>query len=112
MSETVSIQDFGKCNIRVGVVTAVEQHPNADRLLVLKVDLGELGERQLVAGLKGYYEPEALAGMKIAVITNLEPAKLRGVESQGMLLAAVTDDKSQVVCLTPEKDVPVGARIL
>jgi len=112
MSEMVSIQDFAKCDLRVGVITSVEPHPNADRLLVFKVDLGpDLGERQMVAGLKGHYEPDALQGMRVVAIVNLEPAKLRGVESQGMLLAAVTEDQSQVVCLTTEKDIPIGARI-
>lgn len=111
MSELVSIQDFAKLDLRVGVVTAVEPHPNADRLWVLKVDLGPLGQRQLVAGLKAYYPAEGLVNRRIVVIANLEPAMLRGVESQGMLLAAVTDDKSQVVFLAPEKDIPAGARI-
>jgi methionine--tRNA ligase beta chain len=111
MSEPVSIQDFGKLDLRVGQVTAVEFHPNADKLLVLKVDLGPLGERQLVAGLKGYYEADDLVGRKIIVIVNLEPATLRGVESQGMLLAAAGDDASQVVFLTPEKDIAPGSRV-
>jgi len=109
MSETISIRDFAKLDLRVGEVKSVELHPNADKLLVLKVDLGEAEPRQMIAGLKGYYEPEELVGLKIVAIVNLEPAVLRGVESQGMLLAAVTDD--QVVCLTPEKDIPTGARI-
>ena len=111
MSEMVSIEDFAKFDIRVAVVTSVEPHPNADRLLVLKVNLGELGDRQLVAGLKGHYEESELVGKSLVVITNLEPATLRGVESQGMLLAAVTDDPSQVVCVRPEKDIAPGARI-
>lgn len=109
MSETVSIQDFAKLDLRVGQIKSAEEHPNADKLLVLKVDLGEDEPRQLVAGLKGHYEPDELVGCKIIVIANLEPAVLRGVESQGMLLAAVTDQ--QVVCLAPEKDVPPGTRI-
>ena len=111
MAETVSMQDFQRFDIRIGKVTSVEPHPNADRLLVLKADFGELGERQLVAGLKGHYEADELMGTSLVVIVNLEPAKLRGVESQGMLLAAVTKDQSQVVCLTPEKDIPAGVRV-
>ena len=109
MSELVSIQEFEKFDLRIGVVTAVEPHPNADKLLVMKVDLGEPAARQLVAGLKPYYKPEELVGMKVVVITNLASAKLRGVESQGMLLAAVAEN--QVVCLRPEKDIPVGSRV-
>lgn len=112
MSETVSIQDFARFDLRVAEVKAVEPHPNADKLYVLKVDLGpELGQRQLVAGLKAFYEPEKLAGRRIVVIANLEPAQLRGVESQGMLLAAASDDKSQVVFLTPEADIAPGAKV-
>lgn len=111
VSELVSIQDFARFNLRVGQVISVEPHPNADRLWVLKVDLGPLGQRQLVAGLKAHYPAEGLLNHKIIMIANLQPAMLRGVESQGMLLAAVSDDKSQVVFLTPEKDIPVGSRI-
>jgi methionyl-tRNA synthetase len=110
MSELVSIQEFAKLDLRIGLVKSVEAHPNADRLWVLKVDLGpELGERQLVAGLRGHYEAEGLVGRKIVVIVNLEPAVLRGVESQGMLLAAAAE--SQVVFLAPEKDIPQGAKV-
>ena len=109
MSELVSIQDFERFDLRVGLVKAVEPHPNADKLVVLKVDLGEPVERQLVAGIKAYYTPEQLLGRKIVVISNLAPARLRGVESQGMLLAAVNE--GQVVILVPEKDIPVGSRV-
>jgi methionyl-tRNA synthetase len=111
MSELVSIQEFGKCDLRVGVITSADDHPNADKLVVMKIDLGPLGERQMVAGLKGHYQTSELVGKRVVAIVNLEPAKLRGVESQGMILAAVNDDQSQVVCLTPEKDIPVGSRI-
>ncbi|MBN2581795.1 MAG: methionine--tRNA ligase subunit beta [Planctomycetes bacterium] len=109
MSESVSIQDFARLDLRVGQVVSVEAHPNANKLLVLKVNLGELGERQLVAGLKAHYEPEQLVGRKIVVIANLEPAVLRGVESQGMLLAASAGE--QVIFLTPEKDIAPGAKV-
>ena len=109
MSELVSIQDFERFELRVGQIKTVEPHPNADKLLVLKVDLGEPVERQLVAGIKLYYKPEELVGRKIIVIANLAPAVLRGVESQGMLLAAVNE--GQVVILVPEKDIPVGSRV-
>jgi len=112
MGDMVSIQEFGRFDIRIGVILSAEAHPNADKLIVMKVDLGPLGERQLVAGLRGHYEAEELVGRKVVVLTNLEPAKLRGVESQGMLLAAVTEGQQQVVCLAPEKDIPVGAKVL
>lgn len=104
----VTIEDFAKIEIRVAQVVEASDHPNADKLVVLKVDLG--GEtRQLVAGLRGYYTNEELLGKKIAVVTNLAPAVLRGVESDGMLLAAVHGDK--VVILTPERDIALGSAV-
>ena len=105
---TISIQDFSEIDLRVAEIKAVEEHPNADKLLVLKVDTGD-GEKQLVAGIKNHYSAEELIGRKIIVVNNLAPAVLRGVESQGMLLAAKDDDK--VVLLTIEKDVKPGSRV-
>ena len=92
----------------IGKVLEAERHPNADRLLVLKIDLGS-EERQLVAGIKGHYTAEELAGKQIVVAANLEPATLRGVESQGMLLAAADGDR--IVILTPEKKVNPGSKV-
>ena len=87
---------FSKLNIKVGKVLSVEDHPDAEKLYVLKVDLGG-EERQLVAGLKGYLSKEEIEGKHICVVTNLEHAKLRGVESQGMLLAGEKGDKVQIL---------------
>ena len=87
-------------NIKVAKIISVEDHPNAEKLLVLKIDLGT-ETRQLVAGLKGHYSKEELEGKKIAVLTNLKPAKLRGIESQGMLLAG--DDGKNIGLLAPKK---------
>ena len=81
----------------------------ADRLLVIRVDLGELGERQVVAGIKPWYEPEQLAGMTVVVVTNLEPVKLRGEESHGMLLAVV--DGGDVAVLTTDREVGPGRAV-
>ncbi len=105
---TISIQDFSEIDLRVAVIKSVEEHPDADKLLVLKIDAGD-GEKQLVAGIKGHYSVDELVGKKIVVVNNLAPAVLRGVESQGMLLAA--RDGDQVVLLTTEKDVGPGSRI-
>ncbi len=105
---TISIQDFSEIDLRVAEIKAVEEHPNADKLLVLKIDTGD-GEKQLVAGIKNHYSVEELIGRNIIVVNNLAPAVLRGVESQGMLLAARDDDK--VVLLTTEKDVAPGSRV-
>ena len=105
---TISIQDFSEIDLRVAEIKAVEEHPDADKLLVLKIDAGD-GEKQLVAGIKNHYSAEELIGRKIIVVNNLAPAVLRGVESQGMLLAAKDGDK--VVLLTTEKDVASGSRV-
>ena len=105
----IDFEDFCKLDLRVGKIVEVAEHPNADKLLVLQVDLGT-EKRQLLAGIKKYYSPEALLGQNIIVVANLAPRKMRGMESQGMLIAASTDDeKSDVVILTTEKDVPPGA---
>ena len=84
----IGIEDFQKIQLRSGRVVSAEKHPKADKLLVLKVDLGEAAPRQIVAGIATKYAPEELVGRTVVVVANLKPAKLRGVESQGMLLAA------------------------
>jgi len=104
----ISIDEFRKIEIRVATIKHAEPHPNADRLMVLKIDLGS-EERQLVAGIKGHYAAEDLIGRQIVVVANLEPAKLRGIESQGMLLAA--SDEEKIVILSPEKPVSPGAKV-
>ena len=108
MSDQITIDDFKKVELRVAVVKSVEPHPNADKLLVLKVDMGG-AERQLVAGIRGHYEPQALVGRRIIVVANLQPAVLRGVESQGMLLAA--RDGEKIVLLTTDQEVAPGAGV-
>jgi tRNA-binding protein len=105
----IHIDEFRKVDLRIGVVKSAEAHPNADKLLVLKVDLGS-EERQIVAGIRAHYQPEALVGKQVVIVANLETAVLRGMESQGMLLAASSDD-GRVVFLTPEKIVQPGAKI-
>jgi len=104
----ISIEEFGKIELRVATIKAVEPHPNADRLFVLKIDLGT-EERQLVAGIRAHYAPEELVGKQIVVVANLQPATLRGVESQGMLLAA--SDGEKVIVLSPEKPIAPGAQV-
>lgn len=104
----VSFDEWKKLDLKVGQIKEVKQHPNADKLIVLKVDIGEK-EIQLVAGIKQYYKVEELKDKKIVVITNLDSANLRGEKSEGMLLAAVDKDKVVLVC--PEKDIGAGAKI-
>ena len=108
--ETISIHDFAKIKIRIGKVIEVTDHPNADKLLVLKVDLGD-EQRQICAGIKGHYTPEQLIGRNLAIVTNLPPMMLRGQQSQGMLLAAVTPDQSRVVVLTTEAEIAPGSAV-
>jgi len=105
----ITIDDFGKLELRVATILSVEAHPNADRLLVLRIDLGD-EQRQLVAGIRAHYQPEDLVGKQIVVVANLEPAKLRGVESQGMLLAA-SDAEGRLAIVSPERAVSAGAKV-
>ncbi len=109
-TETIPFDDFTKIKMRVGKIIEANDHPNADKLLVLKVDLGD-EQRQLCAGLKGYYQPEDLVGTNIIVVTNLAPRTMRGVQSQGMLLAACTTDYSQVILLTTREPIAPGSSV-
>ena len=104
----ITIDDVMKLDLRIADIIAAEAHPNADKLVVLQIAIGE-EKRQIVAGIRKFYTPEELVGKKIVVITNLQPVTLRGVESQGMLLAANTDEK--IVLLVPDKDIPSGVKI-
>jgi methionyl-tRNA synthetase len=103
----ISFEEFEKFDLRVGEIKKVEDHPSADKLIVMEVDIGE--KRTLVAGLKEYYKKEELVGKKIIVLSNLAPRTLRGIESRGMLLAA--DAGKVVSLLTVDKDVPVGSKV-
>jgi methionyl-tRNA synthetase len=102
----VSIEDFKKFELRVAKITEVLDHPNADKLYVLKLDVGGQA-KQIVAGIKRGYAKEELVGKSIVIINNLQPALLRGVESQGMLLAA--SDDVAIGVLTPDKPVKSGS---
>jgi methionyl-tRNA synthetase len=102
----ISFDEFKKVELRTARVLHAAAHPNADRLLVVTVDLGELGERQVVAGMRQYYEPEELAGRTVIVVANLEPVKLRGEESHGMLLAVVDGDTACL--LTTDREAGPG----
>ncbi len=106
----IDYEDFAKIDLRVARVVEARPHPDADKLLILKVDLGD-AQRQIVAGIKGHYLPEDLVGKSIVVVRNLKPRKMRGEESQGMLLAASTEDRSQVILVTPMSEVPPGSKV-
>ncbi|MBB6061844.1 methionyl-tRNA synthetase [Thermosipho japonicus] len=107
--ELISIEDFKKVDLRVAKVVEAEKVKKSEKLLRLIVDLGGLGKRQIVAGISKFYTPEQLIGKKIIVVANLKPAKLMGIESQGMLLAAKINDNLTV--LTVDKDIDEGAKI-
>ena len=104
----ITWDDFAKLDLRVATITKAEPHPNADKLLVLQVDVGGT-PRQIVAGIRAYYDPATLAGRQIIIVANLAPRVMRGLESQGMLLAASSADHTQVILLTPEQPIASGA---
>jgi methionyl-tRNA synthetase len=108
MSVTMTIDQFRALELRVATVREATPHPNADRLLVLRVDLGS-EERQVVAGIRGHYDPAPLVGRQVVVVANLAPATIRGVESQGMVLAASDEDTNRIVLLRPDDAVAPGA---
>ena len=107
----IEIDDFAKVDLRVGQVLSAERVPKADKLLLLKIDLNEEQPRQVLAGIAQYYEPEKLIGRKVVVVANLKPRKLRGFESQGMVVAASYGEEGQPVLATFTEDVPNGARL-
>ena len=110
MSDLINIQDFARLDLRVGKVLDVRDHPNAEKLYLLDVDLGpDLGRRQLVAGLKPYMPADALKNALVVVVVNLEPAMLRGERSDGMLLAAQEGDR--VVPLTVAAPLAPGSKV-
>jgi len=106
---SITIDDFKKVVLKVGKVVEAAAHTNANKLLVLKVDIGGGEIRQVVSGIKQWYAPEQLVGKSIILVANLAPAVLRGVESQGMVLAASSGD--QVILLSPEKDAAPGSKV-
>jgi methionyl-tRNA synthetase len=108
--ERISIDDFAKVDMRVGVVLAAARVKRTDTLIELTVDLGEATPRIVVAGIAGAYQPEQLIGRKVVIVANLQPRKLRGIESNGMIVAASPEGGLPVLVGFLE-DVPVGARL-
>jgi len=106
----ISIEDFAKVEMRSGEIKAAERVQGATKLLKLLVDIGT-EVRQVVAGIAEYYEPEKLIGMKVVLVTNLQPRKLRGVESNGMIVAASVEPEGRPVLVTFKEDVPNGTRL-
>ena len=106
--EQIGIEDFTKVELKVGTILSAEKHPKADRLLVEQIDLGE-ETRQIVSGIAANFTPEDVVGKKVIVVTNLKPVKLRGVESQGMILCASNQDDLDIVTIV--KDLPNGTKV-
>ena len=109
MAEPLAYEDFAKLELRVAKVLEARPHPNADKLMLLQIDVGD-EQKQIVAGIRQHYTPEQLVGRRIVVVNNLAPAMLRGEVSNGMLLAATSGDR--VILLTvDDPDCVVGAKI-
>ena len=109
MADPITYADFAKLELRVAKVLEARPHPNADRLLLIQVDVGD-EQKQIVAGIRQHYSPEQLVGKLIVIVNNLEPAMLRGESSNGMLLAATSNEKV-VVLTVDDPDCVVGAKI-
>ena len=110
MKDKIHFSEWEKIDLRVSKILKVQDHPKADKLYLIQVDLGT-ERRQLVAGLKPYYPREELEGKFCIVVTNLEPAMIRGEKSEGMLLAADYRQEDKVVLITVEKEVPSGVKV-
>ena len=112
MSEEINFNEWEKIDLRVGKILQVEEIEGADKLYKLTIDLGEeIGKRTVCAGIKKYYSKENLAGKKIILFVNLIPRKLKGIESQGMVLAAVDEKEDKVILISPEEDIDIGSRV-
>ena len=109
-TQHISYDDFAKLEIRVGTVLAAEQIPDTDKLLKCTIDFGDFGQRTIVSGIAQFRAPEQLVGKQLPYIVNLAPRMLRGVESQGMLLAA-SPGGDGLALLLPDVPVPNGTRL-
>lgn len=108
--EEITFEDFSKLELKVGTIVSCEKHPKADKLLVEQIDLGN-ETRQIVSGIAQFYRPEELLGKKVVVVTNLKSAVLRGVESQGMILCAASEDKKDLDIVTITKELANGTEV-
>jgi methionyl-tRNA synthetase len=107
--EIVKFDEFKKMDLRVAKILEVEDVPGADRIYLLTVDIGD-EKRKIVAGIKPWYKKEELIGKNIIMIVNLEPKTIRGIESKGMLLATLFDNKLSILT-TDKEEVPAGSKI-
>jgi len=107
----VSFDEWSKLDLRVAKIIEVENIEGADKLYKIKLDVGEIGQRVICAGIKKHYSKDDLKSKIVIVFVNLTPRKLKGIESRGMLLAAVNQDESKVILISPEKDIDVGSKV-
>ena len=110
MTETISFEDFAKMDIRIGLVRAAERVPETDKLIKCTVDFGDMGERTIVSGIAAYHAPEELVGKLLLYIVNLVPRVIKGIESQGMLLA-LSYGENDFSLIIPEHDTPPGTKV-
>ncbi len=108
--ETINFSDWEKLDLRVGEIIKAEDIEGADKIYKLTIDIGN-GKRTVCAGIKQYYSKDELKGKKIILFTNLAPRKMKGIISEGMILAAVNKDESEVVLISPESEIEIGSKI-
>ena len=111
MKEKIDYEDFSKVEFKIGVIKECVKHPNADRLLVFQIDVGEEVPRQIISSIAEFYNPEDVIGKRVVVVTNLKKAKFRGMESDGMLVCASLPNDEDVELLTTTKDFPGGTTV-
>lgn len=107
----ITLEDFQKLDMRVGRIVDVKDAETRKPMYVLKIDFGELGIKQAIAGIKPYYSKEELSNKKFVFVVNLEPKKIANILSECMILAASFSDKERVVVLQPERDIEIGAKV-
>lgn len=110
-SKTITLADFSKVELRVGKVVKAENIEGAESLIKLRVDFGDEGQRTILSGIKRWYKPEDLDGKNFIFVVNLGPKSMMGEESQGMILAAESDDGENCVLLVPDKDIVPGTKV-
>ena len=108
---TIDYDDFAKLDLRVATVLECKPHLNADKLLILQIELADGERRQICAGLRAFYQPEQLVGKQIVVVANLAPRSMRGEISQGMLLAASDPSSGKVIVVSPSETVSSGVKV-
>ena len=107
----ITFDDFQKIDIRIGKITEIEDAETRKPMFKIKIDFGELGVKQTIAGLKGFYEKEELLGKKVAAVVNLEPRKMGPELSECMIMAAVVGNEEKVSILQPERNIDTGAKV-